>query len=238
MKKPTLTQRLATYARITLRIIRGTFRKRVMIDDLTFDVSSQPAKLRGIDWSQWENENRKAIKEYIRPEDRVLELGGGIGIVSCFINKRLRDSSAHTVVEANPDLIPIIRRNGELNGCGFKVLNRVYGDSTFYRHEDFYRSSTEYKTNDPIQVQSLSPAEMKGYTVLVSDIEGMEIKLLQSKEIVNFERVIVEFDTQDIGDAGVQATIANLKTHRMVKRVEDAEAHAKHPYTFMVFERI
>jgi predicted O-methyltransferase YrrM len=47
----------------------------------------------------------------LRPEERVLELGGCLGVVSCSINTLLRDPSRHVVVEANPKLLAYLYEN-------------------------------------------------------------------------------------------------------------------------------
>jgi FkbM family methyltransferase len=63
----------------------------------------------------YESSERRAIKRFLRSNRPVVELGASIGFVSVLIAK-----TAHPVkqvaVEANPDLIPLLRRNLELNG--------------------------------------------------------------------------------------------------------------------------
>src|SRR5580692_1992408 len=59
----------------------------------------------------YEHEERELIRQWIKPTDRVIELGACLGIVSCVTNKLLADKSRHVVVEANPFCIPSLYRN-------------------------------------------------------------------------------------------------------------------------------
>src|SRR6267143_2806887 len=60
---------------------------------------------------------------YIVADLPVVELGGGIGVVSCIINRRLSRPTDHVVVDANADLIPTLEANRRLNGAGFRIRN-------------------------------------------------------------------------------------------------------------------
>ncbi|MGG7567769.1 glycosyltransferase family 2 protein [Rhodovulum sp. DZ06] len=64
---------------------------------------------------RYEKGERRALAALLRPGDRVLELGGGLGLVSAMA--ALQDGVERVVVvEANPDLLPVIARTHRLNG--------------------------------------------------------------------------------------------------------------------------
>src|SRR2546428_12939715 len=51
---------------------------------------------------EYEAEECALVREFVRAEDAVLELGACMGVVSCVTNKQLRDKARHVVVEGNP----------------------------------------------------------------------------------------------------------------------------------------
>jgi hypothetical protein len=72
-------------------------------------------------FGEYEAGEQKLIRQFLRTDDRVIELGGCIGVLSCLVNSRLESRTHHLVVEANPELIPILRRNRELNQACFEI---------------------------------------------------------------------------------------------------------------------
>src|SRR5690349_11685444 len=75
-------------------------------------------------WSgEYEEEERELIHKLLRPDDRVLELGACLGIVSCVTHRHLTAPAKHVVVEGNPRLIPCIERNRALNQGTFTIEN-------------------------------------------------------------------------------------------------------------------
>lgn len=59
----------------------------------------------------YESEERYFVDSYVKCDVPVVELGGSYGVVSRQIAKRLRGHKAHIIVEAIPDLVPIIEKN-------------------------------------------------------------------------------------------------------------------------------
>jgi len=103
----------------------------------------------------YELQERKLITKYIKSSDRVLELGGGVGAVSCMLNKKLADQSKHLVIEANPELIPILEHNGINNNCRFKTLNCIpikSSNGKFYLKHNAWAGSNVRKSKKCITV--------------------------------------------------------------------------------------
>lgn len=91
---------------------------RVMIDGCVFslDSSSISACVKSrFALNQYEGAERYMIRHYLDTKLPVVELGGGIGVVSCIVNKLLNDPHQHVVAEANPDLLPLLLANRDLN---------------------------------------------------------------------------------------------------------------------------
>jgi FkbM family methyltransferase len=98
----------------------------VHVDGLQFNVD-HPAITRGVKalfiLNRYETPEREALRTFIDPTLPVIELGASIGVISCLTNKKLLHPLKHVVVEANPDLIPLLESNRERNRCCFTVLH-------------------------------------------------------------------------------------------------------------------
>jgi len=162
----------------------------------------------------YEAEERELVRMFIRPGDRVLELGACLGIVSCVTNRLLADKSGHVVVEGNPYCIPTLHRNRDLNQCGFLIENCAVStrrDATFYLHPIYVvGGTTQRQSSHPVRVPAYSLAELDArhgpFSALIMDVEGSELEIFTASiEILKQCRlVIAELHPWAIGDDGVQ----------------------------------
>ena len=145
----------------------------------------------------YEKDEILAVKKYLQPDLPVIELGGGIGLLSCFINKRLNKPQNHIVLEANPELLPILKRNRCLNNCKFDIKQGAlgYGSDLLSLHiAEFAGSSLYPVSHNTIQVPRASLALLMANskftrTSLIVDIEGGEVDLIENEIIVLQEKV-------------------------------------------------
>jgi len=134
----------------------------------------------------YEAEERALIKQHLRADDSVLELGACIGVVACVTNRILEDKSRHVVVEGNPKLIHQIERNREINKCGFTVINKAVSQEstvTFYLSEEFIVGGTaQRKSPHPVTVEGISLDTLNlqygPFTTVIMDIEGGEVDVI------------------------------------------------------------
>lgn len=78
----------------------------------------------------------------------VLELGGGLGVTSTIVNKKLNDKESHIVVEANSNILPYLKYNKVINGCQFKIFNGVIGNyNNFYSYDKLIAGSSHRTDN-------------------------------------------------------------------------------------------
>lgn len=70
---------------------------------------------------KYERQEAKCIIEAGEQGDRLLEVGAGIGYISCLAGISGKFTSI-ACVEANPELIPLIRRNHEINKVTADVI--------------------------------------------------------------------------------------------------------------------
>jgi FkbM family methyltransferase len=127
----------------------------------------------------------------------VIELGGGIGIVSCNINRMLAHPGDHIVVEANPDLIPTLETNRRLNRCLYQVRSAAlaYGDEQTVLAIDSWATSrvggggTRRAVVATTTLAKLVRESGFPQVNLVVDIEGAEADLVEREGALLAQRV-------------------------------------------------
>jgi len=162
----------------------------------------------------YEADERGLVREFVRPADSVIELGGCLGVVSCVTNKRLADKTRHLVVEGNPFCIPTLYRNRDINGCGFLIENCVVSSQ---REPAFYLDpllivggTTRRETDRTVRVPARSLTELDTrygpFTTLVIDVEGAELDVFKHSrdQLRRYRLVIAELHAYFIGEEGVK----------------------------------
>jgi FkbM family methyltransferase len=165
-------------------------------------------------WGAHERDECGLVERLVRPEDRVIELGGCLGVVACVTNRRLVDKSGHVVVEANPLCIPTLYQNRELNQAGFLVEHCAVDakpEVIFYLHPRFIvGGSLQRPTHQPVRLpaKSLNQLERERgpFTVLIIDIEGSEREVFEDSADLfkHYRLVIVELHEWAIGTEAVE----------------------------------
>jgi FkbM family methyltransferase len=162
----------------------------------------------------YEEEERALIKRFVRADDKVLECGACLGVVSCVTNQLLRDKTRHVVVEANPKVIPSLYKNRELNKAGFLIEHCAISDKTeetFYLHPVYIVGGTsQRKSPEAVRLPGRSLLDLEArygpFTTLIIDIEGSELDVFErSRDILRKLRlVIAELHPWAIGESAVQ----------------------------------
>lgn len=178
--------------------------------------------------SNYENDERKLLR-YIDPKSTVLELGAGIGILSCIINKHLSDPSKHLAIEANPNLIPILKKNRDLNNMNFLIENTLVSDvNTFYINLKAINASSALKKIGNRTKVSLTKIEnlQKKYKLTfdtaIIDIEGAEINFIEEKIqfLDKLKTIMIEFHPGITGKEDIDEAYKTLKQlkFRLIKK--------------------
>jgi FkbM family methyltransferase len=173
----------------------------------------------------YENEEREAIKRYLSSNLPVIELGGSQGVVSCITNRLLKVKTSHIVVEANPNVIPLLTRNRDRNRCKFEVVHGAVGPPgetiTFFCNDNPLMSSTQISNMPSCEVPSVTLSELaqsRGFRdcTLICDIEGAEMALID-RELQTlsdrFRLLILEFHPTISGPHEVQRNLDRLSRH-------------------------
>ena len=147
-----------------------------------------PAVLKEIATGHYEGDEILCALVNLDPHDVVLELGAGIGALSSVVLSR-KKAAGWVCVEANPDLLPLIRKNHKLNNIpGVDIINGALGNDPaqterdFYVKKDFWDSSLlrpeKFAAVKRVSIRQFSDilAEYRP-TFIICDIEGGEYEL-------------------------------------------------------------
>lgn len=195
--------------------------KRVRIDG--FRVGAEhapmdPAAWKGLWRGVHERTERSLIAEVVRPDDRVLEGGGGIGLVTLHILKIIR-SGAVLVYEPVPGAARDIVGNAAASlGVGVNVavaaLSDHDGDGELTIGASFIGASLHDRGHpSTIKVKLVDIARVVAEfrpTVLVLDIEGAEIEVLRRRPIHGIRAILMETHPTIVGVAATEAMTAGL----------------------------
>jgi FkbM family methyltransferase len=160
-------------------------------------------------------------KQYLRANDRVLEVGGGIGFLALVYEGHWDQTILAD--RGKPRLIPVIQRNLALNnisGVELGVRNAVLagqdGIAEFNVHRNFWSSSLTARPGNikkvRVHAQTLSTlmAEMPFRpNVLISDIEGGE-ENIDPDQFANFDKILIELHPKIMGRAKADALVQSL----------------------------
>jgi FkbM family methyltransferase len=192
----------------------------VTIDGCTFSLNSPvidtAIKSRFLT-GEYEGGERTALVRELDPALPVIEFGGCLGVVGCLVNRRLTRPERHVIVEAHPDLVPLLRHNRDRNGARFDVLHAAvaYGQDVVEFHEGgtFLAGRLAGEAGRRFIVPAITLSQIlnaSGFErcTLICDIEGAEADLIREDAIALADRVatlVVEWHPYVTGPAAVNA---------------------------------
>lgn len=185
----------------------------------------------------------RALSGLMRPSDRVLELGTGMGLVSGVMAKR-HPQARFVSYEANPTLAPVIAALHQRNGIGNVALRSAIvapldqGTTRIFRlHRHFTEGSlvaqgadqgvAEVAVHDPaVVIAEVQP------DLLLCDIEGGEEELIPVLPMHGLRAAVIELHPAVVSRAGMARIFAAFHLAGLVPVVELSSA------TVVAFERV
>lgn len=170
----------------------------------------------------YELAERLLLVRAVRPGDRVLEFGAGMGVVGLLAARLAGPGGAVLSVEANPRLEPVIRANQALNMSEIRPPSVIYAavtsdgrDIDFHCNEDILSSSLfdRGKASSLTRVPGRKASELVadfGPSVLVMDVEGAEDELVPSIDYSGIRAVVVEVHERLLGNEKVCRLLRHL----------------------------
>ena len=177
---------------------------------------------RSLTAGRYENHEADALLLHLRPGDRMLDLGAGLGFI-CALAAGVLGEDAVTGVEAGPETVKLARRNLSANGYpGVKVLKGAVvasgdGEVEFGQRPAFWASALRGPEGWPENAEVIRvPARPLGKllarfapTVISCDIEGGELEVL-TEPLPGVRLVVVETHPLVYGAEGVARIEAAL----------------------------
>ncbi|EDX76737.1 methyltransferase, FkbM family protein [Coleofasciculus chthonoplastes PCC 7420] len=182
----------------------------------------------------YEQNELRIVKAKLTPNDIVMEIGTGIGLLSSYCAKRIGSERVFTF-EANPELELPIRQNYAINQVSphleICLIGEREGTHQFYIEKNFWSSSTIQRHPDAKAIQVTVKSfnqEIKRLnpTFLIIDIEGGEYELLNYAHFHNVKKLVIELHERIIGREKVEFVKAKLhqwgfKIHPKISTTEE-----------------
>lgn len=193
-------------------------------------------RIERINAGQYERQEIDGALAVITAEDRVLELGAGLGIVGAVIAK-VAQPQAMLSFEANPNLMTHIQKLYEMNGIAerVEVRNQVLVASPnrpatvdFHLGNSYLGSSLYHQPKRKQHKITIETADFEDIrtqfkpTVLVMDIEGGELELFEDADLTGIRAIIVEVHPSVYGPPGMWRCKEILQAHGF----DQIEAHS------------
>jgi len=170
---------------------------------------------RALTSGRYENHEADALLLHLRPGDRLIDLGAGLGFI-CALAAGVLGEDAVMGVEAGPETVKLARRNLAANGFeGVKVMKGAVvgsaeGEVEFGKRPAFWASALKGSEGWPENADVIRvPARPIGKllakfapTVISCDIEGGELEVL-TQPLPGVRLVVVETHPQVYGPEGV-----------------------------------
>lgn len=178
---------------------------RVPFDESAFAEFLIPEVRGDISSGSYSSNVIRHVPDAVHPGDRALVIGAGLGVVSTLIAKTARADRV-LAVEADPRLIPCLKRVHARNGAGWveTVLGvpstRGTGLTRFYPNRDFRNSSVlpNSSANLPVLVPCLDLNLIladEQINLIVCNLPGAPMLLFANAELDRVERIMIDCTT-------------------------------------------
>lgn len=176
-------------------------------------------------WGIYESAEVRFVRQYLRSDLDVIELGASIGVVSTQILRSIKRGNKFITIEANPYLLKTLKSNLEINNIdkGYEVLNKAISydgedEIRLFLERENVHSSINKHSGEFVKVKSVKLSDiLEVYKInsyaLVSDIEGTEIEFIlnESDNLSKCEQLFIELhDTEHKGSKYKVKDIVNL----------------------------
>ncbi|MEM1314095.1 MAG: FkbM family methyltransferase [Pseudomonadota bacterium] len=178
-----------------------------------------PAIARAISRGRYERHEVELMRAILVQGDRLLEIGGGLGVVSAAAALTGKPAAIHTY-EAHPDMPALIAKTHAANDLSGRVEvthGAVVGDGapaevTFNVRRAFWASSTRSppkgRRSRVVSVKAFPINDLVARhkpTVISMDVEGSELDILPGATLEGVRHVVMELHQNVTGGRGVKA---------------------------------
>ena len=167
---------------------------------------------------EYEKPELELVKSHLLPNDIVMEVGAGVGLVSSYCAKEI-GSERVFAYEANPVLEQHIRNTYKLNNVAptleICLIGEQIGEQIFYAADAFWISSAIQPEGQAkaikVPVKSFNQEVRRiNPSFLIMDIEGGEYEILNSPDLHNIQKIVIELHDHIIGNEKVEFVLSQL----------------------------
>lgn len=190
---------------------------------IRIDRQNMPRSLiRAIHRGDYELPERNAVRRILQEGDRVVEFGGGVGVVSMTAAKVTGPGTVH-VFEPQPVACGLIRENARLNGldiaCTNAAVARESGTRIFWATSNIISSNLFGGRRDgkgetaTVEVQTIAFSEILQAhrpNVLIVDIEGAEVEIFDEADLSGIDVIVIELHPHIVGRDAIDALEAHF----------------------------
>lgn len=199
--------------------------KEITLEGLRLDVSELSLKVRNrMLHVGYEKTEREMCAQFLDSRDSVIEIGGAIGFIGLFCQKRIGIRN-YTALEANPKTLQLFKRNYQLNGLAPRVWNLALADtngsvelevgSDFWENSIVGRKEPAAGCREVMEVpaatfRTLISRVDHPVNVLIVDVEGAE-QFIDVDAIPDaITKIIIEMHPKILGPQTTREIISNL----------------------------
>lgn len=169
---------------------------------LTFEVPFEHLSLSwlpGFLFKTYEMNDVSLIKKHLLKNEKVLNIGGGIGFIATLIYKITEEKV--TIVEVDERILNFLKNNLRRNQVKYEIIEKPLALSNEISFSINNKKNYISNTTFPIKSLDSQKANTKvvdssffnNFDVLVIDAEGYEEYLLSNLSVINFDKIIIEF---------------------------------------------
>jgi FkbM family methyltransferase len=177
---------------------------------LELEDDDPPVIRKGVERGWYEKNEVDSVRRILRGDDRVIELGAGLGVVTCAIAGIV---GSRNVLAFEPNPAIAARARSTLHGNGFDVTVREEvckprkldeKSAEFWISEVFWASGLQRKAASARRIVApVRPLEDVidglGATILVMDIEGGEVEILLNMDLAPLRAIVLETHDDFVG---------------------------------------
>jgi FkbM family methyltransferase len=194
------------------------------LDGIRLDLSPLSLKVRNrLLLGLYEAQEKQMVKEFLAPDDSVLEIGGAIGFIGLLCQKNI-GITEYFSFEANPQTVEILKRNYALNGLVPSVWNLALAPqdgaveldvgSDFWEHSILPAHGETHRPNvvkvPGASLPSLLKVPGRPFNVLIIDVEGAERFINPSDIPPAVNKIIIELHPAALGPEKMYNLIGSL----------------------------
>lgn len=196
------------------------------LDDIPFKIRKQLYK------NNYEKGELTLVRQAIRADDRVLEVGAGIGFISIACAKIVGPDNVLSY-EPNPSMKRVIEKNYRLNGLTPNLRNKVLavgeGEAEFYFSDNVLSSSLidrDHGGKTTVAADSIRQV-VEDYrpTAIVMDVEGAETELLRNCDLSGVSKIVIEMHPHIVGQAAIDDLADHLAGLGLALRTRDGKRY-------------